>query len=87
MAIYRLIARGSFGPDEIGIMTAAYESALTELRMVDRNDPFTELIAKAIFNVTASGERDPEKIKKRAINALGIRNTASGIDLSPAKSP
>jgi hypothetical protein len=77
MAIYRLIASGSFGPDEIGIMTAAYECALTDLRMVDRNDPLTELIAKAIVNVTATGERDPEKVKKRAINALGIRKTAA----------
>jgi hypothetical protein len=25
MAIYRLIANGSFGPDEIKVMTAAYE--------------------------------------------------------------
>jgi hypothetical protein len=25
MAIYRLIANGSFGPDEIDAMTAAYE--------------------------------------------------------------
>jgi hypothetical protein len=77
MAIYRLTASSSFGPDEIGIMTAAYESALTDLRMVDRNDSFTELIAKTIVNVTATGERDPEKIKKRAINALGIRETVA----------
>jgi hypothetical protein len=72
MAIRRLIASGSFGPDEIGIMTAAYESALTDLRMVDRNDPLTELIAKTIVNVTATGERDPEKIKRRAINAFRV---------------
>jgi hypothetical protein len=80
MAIYRSIASGSFGPDEIRVTTTAYESALTDL-MVDRNGPLTELIAKTIIDVTASGERDPEKIKKRAINALGIRDTASGINL------
>ena len=28
MAIYKLIANGSFGPDEIEAMSAAYESAL-----------------------------------------------------------
>ena len=28
MAIYRLISNGSFGPDEIKVMTAAYEAAL-----------------------------------------------------------
>jgi hypothetical protein len=31
MAIYRLIANGSFGPDEIEAMTAAYEGALIDL--------------------------------------------------------
>jgi hypothetical protein len=43
--------------------------------MVDRNDPFTES-PKQIVNATATGERDPERIKKRAINALGIRKSA-----------
>jgi hypothetical protein len=73
MAIYRLIASGSFGPDEIDAMSEAYERTLTYLGMVDRNNPFTELIAKAIVNVTATGERDPGRIEKRALNALGIR--------------
>jgi hypothetical protein len=77
MAIYRLIAIGSFGPDEVKAMVAAYESALTDLQMIDRDDPLTELIAKSIVNVTATGERDPENIKERALNALGVRRTAA----------
>jgi hypothetical protein len=71
MAIYRLIASKSFGPDEIEPMTAAYEGVLVELRL-NRDDPLTEDIAKAIVNVTATGERDPERIKVRALNALGL---------------
>ena len=73
MAIYRLIANGSFGPDEIKVMTAAYEGALVDLNLVTRDVPLTELIAKAIVNVTATGERDPVLVKERAINALGVR--------------
>ena len=73
MAICRLIAIGSFGPDEIKVMTAAYEDALIDLRVANRDDPITELIAKAIVNVTATGERDPILVKQRAINALGVR--------------
>jgi hypothetical protein len=72
MAIYRLIASKSFGPDEIEPMIAAYESALVELRLTNRDDPVTEDIAKAIVNVTATGERDPVKIRERALNALGL---------------
>ena len=77
MAIYRLIEHGSFGPDEISAMAAAYERALTDLQLIDRSDPLTELIAKSIVNVTATGERDPEKIKERALNALGLRGAAT----------
>lgn len=77
MAIYRLIANGSFGPDEIKVMTAAYESALIDLRVIDRDDPINELIAKSIVNVTATGERDPILIKERAINALGLRRPSA----------
>jgi hypothetical protein len=73
MAIYRLIANGSFGPDEIEVMTAAYEDALIDLRVTNRDDPITELIAKSIVNVTATGERDPILIRERAMNALGVR--------------
>ena len=77
MAIYRLIASGTFDPDVIEVMIAAYERALSELRLTDRNDPLTELIAKSIINVTATGERDPEMLKERALNALGMRRTAA----------
>lgn len=65
------------GPDEIDAMTGAYEGALIDLRLSDRDDPITELIAKSIVNVTATGERDPVRIKQRAINALGVRKPAA----------
>ncbi len=72
MAIYRLIATGSFEPEEIEVMTAAYEAALVDLGLVDRDDPITELVARAILNIASRGERDPATIKKRALSALGI---------------
>jgi len=77
MAIYRLIASGTFGPDEIRVMVAAYEGALLDLHLTDRNDPLTELIARSIVNVTAIGERDSQKVMERALNALGVRRTAA----------
>jgi hypothetical protein len=49
-----------------------YEGALIDLSIPNRNDPFTELIAKSIVNVTATGERNPILIKERALNALGV---------------
>lgn len=73
MAIYRLIAKGSFGPAEIEGMTAAYEAALLDLGLVDRDDPITEIVATAIVTITSKGERDPTTIKDRALKAIGAR--------------
>ena len=77
MAIYKLIANGAFGPEEIEVMKSAYEAALIDLGVTDRNDPITELIAKAIVNVTATGERNPKQVRDRALNALGVRRHAA----------
>lgn len=77
MAIYRLIANGSFGPDEIEVMKAAYEAALLDVGVATRDDPITELIAKSIVNVVAAGERDPQAVMERALNALGVRRSAA----------
>jgi hypothetical protein len=77
VAIYKLIANGCFGPDEIQVMKTAYDAALIELSVADRDDPITEVIAKAIVTVTASGERNPKQVMEGALNALGIRRPAA----------
>lgn len=46
MAIYRLITNGSFGPDEIKVMTAAYEAALRAGALLTRITNAHELASK-----------------------------------------
>jgi len=58
-------------------MTEAYEAALIDLGVTNRDDPVTELIAKSIVNVTATGERDPILVKDRAVNVLGVRRISA----------
>jgi hypothetical protein len=41
VAIYKLIANDSFGPDEIEVMKAAYEAALIDVGVIDRDEPIT----------------------------------------------
>ena len=72
MAIYRLLQCATFDPEMIACMTAAYEDALNVLRLADRQDPLTELVAKKIIEVTQVGERDPARICERALNELGV---------------
>jgi len=60
-------------------MTAAYEAALLDLRLADRDDPITEIVASAIVSVTSMGELDPAIIKDRALNTIGSRSFNSKV--------
>ena len=77
MAIRRLIAAGSYEPEKIRAMTDAYDIALIVLRLNDNDDPITELLAKSIAGIVATGERKPGEIASKAIDALGIKRTQS----------
>src|SRR5690349_3528209 len=52
MAIYRMIRESVFEPEAIERMTAAYEHAL---RLTDRQDPLTELVARKIIRAGRKG--------------------------------
>jgi hypothetical protein len=49
MPIYRLLRGHAFGPEEIKILGDAFEDALRTLRLVNRDDPATEIVAKKII--------------------------------------
>ena len=71
MAIYRHLAEASFGEADVERLGAAYECALTKLRLVDRKDPVTELVAGKIIEIYRSGEHDPSAVCDRAVKELG----------------
>jgi hypothetical protein len=70
VAIYRLLEKHAFGPDEIRVLTTAFEDALRTLHLADRADPATEMIAKKIIELAQQGERDPVRLRERAIQFL-----------------
>ena len=57
-------------PDEITVLTTAFEDTLRALRLADRADPATEIIAKKIIELAQQGERDPVRLRERAIQFL-----------------
>jgi hypothetical protein len=71
MAIYRLLQNSAFAQEDIDRMTAAYEDALRVLRLANRTDPITEIVAKKIIEVAQTGERSAIWIRKRALIELG----------------
>ena len=70
MAIYRLLQNSPMGPEEIAVLTEAYELTLKELDLVDRSDPITQIVAKKIIEVGQRGVCDPEQLSSLALKEL-----------------
>ena len=71
MAIYRLLKETAFDADACKAMGHAYEALLADLGLSDRNDPFTEIIAKEIIRVASLGVLDASEIRARVLAAFG----------------
>jgi hypothetical protein len=73
MAIYRLLQNSAFDPEMIQRMTEAYEDACRILKLTDRKtDPITELVARKIIKIAQTGVRDPQEMRRLALDELGI---------------
>ena len=70
MPIYRLLKDTEFEPEAVEAMGRAYEDVLTELQLLDRNDPFTEIVAKKVIQVASTGVHDPAEIRKQVLSVL-----------------
>ena len=51
-------------------MTDAYEQALAQLGLVDRQDPLTELVAKYVVEATQTGVKNADLICTAVITRL-----------------
>jgi hypothetical protein len=67
MAIYRLPKETAFDADVCNAMGHAYEALLADLGLSDRNDPFTEIIAKEIIHMASLGVLDASEIRARVL--------------------
>jgi hypothetical protein len=70
MPIVRLLQYEAFRPEDIKVMTAAFEDALSSLGLVDRGDPRTEIVARKIIECAQTGERDPVRLRDSALKSL-----------------
>ncbi|MBK3665914.1 hypothetical protein JJE66_32425 [Bradyrhizobium diazoefficiens] len=72
MAIYRLLQNSPLGPEEIAILTDAYERTLRALNLVDRNDPITEMVARKVIELAQRGVREAKQLSALTIKELGV---------------
>jgi hypothetical protein len=61
---------GAFGPEVIAIMSSAYHAVLSDLGLSDQEDSITLLVARRIIDLTAEGERDPERLRASTLASL-----------------
>ena len=59
-----------FAPEDIAVLTAAFELALSKLELTDRQDPLAVVLAKFIIELAKEGERDPGKLCEGALKIL-----------------
>jgi hypothetical protein len=71
MSTHRLLENEAFDPEAIQIISAALDDALHELRLIHRNDPLVQLVARRIIIFAQLGEHDPVKLRKLAVKSFG----------------
>ena len=72
MPICRLLQNSPFGPDEITMLTDAYERTLRKLGLVDRNDPITEMVARKVIHLAQRGVREANQLSDMTMKELGV---------------
>ena len=70
MSIAYLLHGQAFSPEDIIVISAAFEDALRTLGLADRDDPATDIVAKKILELASQGERDPVQLRERVVLAL-----------------
>jgi hypothetical protein len=72
MAIYRLLQNCAFAPEDIAPLVAAYEECLRTLKLSDRSDPVTGILAKKIIEMAQTGIRDSGQLSRLALEEIGL---------------
>ena len=68
----RFLQNGTFDSDTTQVMGEAYDKARKMLHDKGQPDVVQEVIARRIVEVAMTGERDPDQLAKRALQAFGI---------------
>jgi hypothetical protein len=59
-----------FTPEDVAVLTQAFDRALGELGLRDRKDPAAITLAKLVIHLAKKGERDPARLCERAVTLM-----------------
>jgi hypothetical protein len=57
-------------PKETAVLCEVFEDVLKTLRIVDRQDILTTLIARKLVELARAGERDSRRLKQKTLRAF-----------------
>ncbi len=70
MSVIQFIQGSAFSPEDVQVIVAAYEKACARLAQIEPVAGMEETLAKKIIGLAERGERDPEAMCWRALDAL-----------------
>jgi len=72
MPIYRLLQQAAFSPEDLDRIVSAYDECLRVLNLADRPEAIKEAVAKKIIEIAQTGVRDPNRMRKLALQELEV---------------
>ena len=79
MPIRPLLEGGSFSPEEVAALAAAFEDCLLALILADRSDPAVTVVAKRVIDLAQGGTRDPILLREAVLKSLNNDPDVSGL--------
>ena len=64
-----------FTPGDIAALTTAFDGALSDLGLADRDDPIVTMVAQRIIEHAKHGERDPIRLKESVVKLFQARSS------------
>jgi hypothetical protein len=58
---------GHFGPDEIAVMSAAFEQILLDLKLSNRDNRMVVTVAKLVIELMRNGQHNADELAKQVI--------------------
>ncbi len=78
-SIVQFISGAIFEPADIKLMSHAYDKAIEDVYRFGRPNAIVEdIIATRIINLTKGGERDPSRLREKALAACGFNLNCAG---------
>ena len=72
MPIGPLLNNDKFTPEQRHVIELAFNNTLRNLKLVDRNDPVCEIVARKIINIVENGVTNAIAISQIATRELGV---------------